>query len=66
MEREVKSQVSLEEAAKRFRARVKKMTDAEALQTFVDAGILTPKGNVRKPYRGAIVPVSKKSAPATR
>ncbi len=61
-----KANVTLEEAGRRMRARLKKMTDAEALQTFVDAGILTAKGNVRKPYRGVIVPVPKKSAPAVR
>ena len=35
------------------------MSKEEVLQTFVDAGILTEKGNVRKPYKGVFVPVKK-------
>jgi len=31
------------------------MTREEKLQTFVDAGILTKKGNPTKPYRGVFV-----------
>jgi hypothetical protein len=31
------------------------MTREEKLQTFVDAGIFTKKGNPTKPYRGVFV-----------
>ena len=62
MATEAKKEISPEEALKKFNARLKKMSKDEALQTFVDAGILTKKGNVRRPYRGAIV---RKAAKAT-
>lgn len=35
----------------RFEKRLDKMTREEKLQTFVDAGILTKKGKLTKPYR---------------
>ena len=36
-------------------------TKEQKLQTFVDAGILTPKGNPTKPYRGVFrkIPAAK-------
>jgi hypothetical protein len=34
------------------------MTPEEKRQTYVDAGILTKKGNVCKRYRNVIVPIS--------
>jgi hypothetical protein len=46
-------------AWKRAKARLDKMTKEESLQIFVNAGILTEKGNVRKPYRGVFVPIKK-------
>lgn len=46
-------------AWKRAKARLDKMTKEESLQTFVDAGILTEKGNVRKPYKGVFLPAKK-------
>lgn len=45
---------------KKIFADLKAMTPAQKAQTLVDAGILTAKGNVRKPYRNAIVPIEKK------
>lgn len=42
-------------AWERFEKRLDKMTREEKLQTFVDAGILTKKGNPTKPYRGVFV-----------
>ncbi|MFN4806376.1 MAG: hypothetical protein ACK46A_01170 [Akkermansiaceae bacterium] len=45
----------VEAAWERFENRLKHMTREEKLQTFVNAGILTPKGNTRKPYRGLFV-----------
>lgn len=41
---------------------LKVMTPAQKAQTLVNAGILTSKGNVRKPYRNAIIPIKKKQA----
>lgn len=41
--------------------RLEKMSKAEILQTLVSAGILTPKGNPTKPYRGAF-----RKIPATK
>lgn len=46
---------SAEEAWKRIKKRLANMTREEKLQTFVDAGIFTKKGNPRKPYRGVFV-----------
>lgn len=46
---------SAEEAWKRIKKRINHMTREEKLQTFVDAGILTKKGNAKKPYRGVFV-----------
>jgi len=37
------------------------MTPKEKAQTYVTAGILTKKGNVRKPYRNVIVPIKPKT-----
>ena len=59
MEENITKKLTLEEASKKFRDRLKKMSQEEILQTFVSAGILTEKGNVRKPYRDAIVPQRK-------
>jgi len=55
MAKELKADKALEKAAERALERVKKMTKKELLGTFVDAGILTEKGNVRKPYKGVFV-----------
>jgi hypothetical protein len=41
----------VEAAWERFKKRFDIMTDEEKLQTFVDAGILTKKGRLTKPYR---------------
>jgi hypothetical protein len=38
-------------AWKRVERKLDSMTKEERLATLVDAGILTPKGNVRKPYQ---------------
>ena len=43
---------------KRVSAKFQAMTPEEKRQTYVDAGILTKKGNVCKRYRNVIVPVS--------
>lgn len=48
-----------EAAWKRVKARLDNMTKEESLQTFVRAGILTEKGNVRKSCKGVFVPVKK-------
>jgi len=48
---------AIEEAWKRFEKRLDKMTREEKLQTFVNAGILTKKGNPTKPYRGVFAKV---------
>ncbi|MCC5851157.1 MAG: hypothetical protein JJU29_23955 [Verrucomicrobia bacterium] len=37
--------------AERLAARLDKMTPAQRKQSLVDAGILTPKGNLRKVYK---------------
>ena len=50
----VNERVSLPEQCRIIKERLKLMTKNEVLETFVDAGILTKKGNVRKPYRGVI------------
>lgn len=42
-------------AWERTKKRLAKMNKDEIQQTFVDAGILTKKGNLTKPYRGAFV-----------
>ena len=42
-------------AWERAKKRWDKMDQGEKLQTFVDAGILTKKGNLTKPYKGAFV-----------
>lgn len=47
----------VEAAWERFEKRLDRMTREEKLQTFVDAGILTKKGNLTKPYRGTFVKV---------
>lgn len=44
--------VDIEQGWVKVGKRLDKMTPEEKLQTFVDAGILTKKRNVRKPYRG--------------
>ena len=46
---------------KKISADLKAMTPEQKTQTLVDAGILTKKGNVRKPYRNVIVPVKPKA-----
>lgn len=45
----------MEEAWAVIKKRLDNMTREENLQTFVDAGILTKKGNPTKPYRGVFV-----------
>jgi|GEM_PF-5748742 len=55
MATEAKSELSPEAVLKKFNARLQKMNKAQATKTLVDAGILTEKGNVRRPYKGAIV-----------
>lgn len=42
-------------AWQKVRSRMSKMTDGEKRQTLVSAGILTEKGNVKKPYKGVFV-----------
>jgi len=42
-------------------ARLDAMTPEERKQTFVDAGILTPKGRLTKPHRDAFSPAGKKA-----
>ncbi len=42
-------------AWERAKKRLAKMNKDEIQQTFVDAGILTKKGNLTKPYRGVFV-----------
>jgi hypothetical protein len=46
---------------KRVSAKFDAMTPKEKAQTYVTAGILTKKGNVRKPYRNVIVPIKPKT-----
>ena len=43
------------DAWERAKKRWDKMDQVEKLQTFVDAGIHTKKGNLTKPYKGAFV-----------
>lgn len=49
----MKSQTYLDptDFAERLAARLDKMTPAQRKQSLVDAGILTPKGNLRKVYK---------------
>jgi hypothetical protein len=49
--------LDVEAAWERAKKRWDKMDRDERLQTFVDAGILTKKGNLTKPYRGTFVKV---------
>ena len=42
----------------RVSAKFQAMTPEEKRQTYIDAGILTKKGNVCKRYRNVIVPIS--------
>lgn len=49
----------LEKALADLRKRAKSMSREEAIAVLAKAGILTEKGNVRKPYRKVIVPVGK-------
>ena len=49
--------LDVEAAWERAKKRWDKMDQDERLQTFVDAGILTKKGNLTKPYRGTFVKV---------
>lgn len=44
-------------AWERAKKRLDQMNEEEIKQTFVDAGILTKKGNLTKPYRGVFVRV---------
>jgi hypothetical protein len=37
--------------------RIRNMSEEESLAIFVSAGILTPKGNVRKRFKEVIVPM---------
>ena len=46
---------------KKISADLKAMTPEQKTQTLVAAGILTKKGNVRKPYKNVIVPVKPKT-----
>jgi len=46
---------------KRISEDLKAMTRAQRAETLVTAGILTKKGNVRKPYRNVIVPIKPKT-----
>lgn len=39
----------------RVKKRLDSMTKEESLQSFVNAGILTKKGNPTKPYRGVFI-----------
>ncbi len=48
----ISSFVDLEQGWAKVEKRLDQMTPEEKLQTLVDAGILTEKRNVRKPYRG--------------
>lgn len=45
------------EVWKKASKRIRNMSEEESLSIFVNAGILTPKGNVRKPFREVIVPM---------
>ena len=45
------------EAWKKTSAWLRTRTNEERLRTFVEAGLLTPKGNVTKRFRKVIVPV---------
>ncbi len=45
------------EVWKKASKRIRNMSEEESLSIFVNAGILTPKGNVRKPFREVIVPI---------
>lgn len=44
-------------AWERAKKRLAKMNKDEIKQTFVDAGIITKKGNLTKPYRGVFIKV---------
>jgi hypothetical protein len=45
------------EVWKRTSKRIHNMSEEESLAIFVNAGILTPKGNVRKRFKEVIVPM---------
>lgn len=45
------------EAWKRAAKRIRNMSEEESLAIFVNAGILTPKGNVRRRFKEVIVPM---------
>jgi hypothetical protein len=47
----------IEEVWKRTSKRIHNMSEEESLAIFVNAGILTPKGNVRKRFKEVIVPM---------
>lgn len=55
MSQNVSGGLDVEAAWVRAKKRWDRMDSEERLQTFVDAGILTKKSNLTKPYRGAFV-----------
>lgn len=57
MKAQVQPTFDIAQAWRETSKQLRQMTDAERLSIFVDAGILTPKGNVRKPFREVIVPL---------
>ena len=53
-------------AWKRVALRLDSMSKEERLATLVDAGILTPKGNPRKPYRRLFASRATKATAASK
>lgn len=57
MKAQVQPTFDIAQVWKETSKQLRRMTDAERLSIFVDAGILTPKGNVRKRFKDVIVPM---------
>ena len=57
MKAQAKATPDIGEVWKRASKRIRNMSEEESLAIFVSAGILTPKGNVRKRFKEVIVPM---------
>lgn len=51
MSREPSNEAPHAEVTRKVLAKLRKMSKAESLKTFVDAGIVTKGGKLTKPYR---------------
>ena len=57
MKAQITATPDIGEVWKKASKRIRNMSDEESLSIFVSAGILTPKGNVRKRSKAVIVPM---------